>query len=200
MWVLRPLAQRRSSGSGRTSSPSPPSCCANVGPPAAFMAAAHISSDFANNGLEKGTTFAPRRSRARAASTWPSRTAAETASRPLPATSRTRRPSRETRAGSPAGAFGPASTWSSGQRSAALRVMGPVARSSSPAAAPPAICGNCPAFGTRCGDGLCPKTPQKNAGIRMEPPTSLPRPNGAAPAATIAPSPPELPPTMRVGS
>lgn len=34
----------------------------------------------------------------------------------------------------------------------------------------------------------------------MEPPMSEPSPKGDAPEATMAPSPPELPPTMRVGS
>ena len=38
-------------------------------------------------------------------------------------------------------------------------------------------------------------------GLRIDPPTSEPRPNGEPPAPTIAPSPPELlPPTMRSGS
>ena len=39
--------------------------------------------------------------------------------------------------------------------------------------------------------------PLKNAGMRIEPPTSEPRPKGEMPAPTAAPSPPELPPTMR---
>jgi hypothetical protein len=47
---------------------------------------------------------------------------------------------------------------------------------------------------------LWPKTPQKNAGMRMDPPMSAPSPTGEAPAPTIAPSPPELPPGMRVAS
>ena len=42
--------------------------------------------------------------------------------------------------------------------------------------------------------------PEKNAGIRIDPPMSAPSPQGDAPAPTIAPSPPELPPTMQRGS
>ena len=58
----------------------------------------------------------------------------------------------------------------------------------------------CPVPGTSPPVGLCPKTPLKNAGMRIDPPMSEPSPNGDAPAPTIAPSPPELPPTMRDGS
>ena len=49
-----------------------------------------------------------------------------------------------------------------------------------------------PVCGTRPPVGLWPKTPLKNAGMRIEPPMSVPRPNGATPAPTMAPSPPEL--------
>lgn len=41
---------------------------------------------------------------------------------------------------------------------------------------------------------LWPNTPQKAAGIRTDPPISLPIPNTDAPEPTAAPSPPELPP------
>ena len=72
--------------------------------------------------------------------------------------------------------------------------MGPVVRYRM--ALPPAA-GNCPVPGTRPPEGLCPNTPLKKAGMRMEPPMSEPRPKGDAPEPTIAPSPPLLPPTMR---
>jgi hypothetical protein len=49
--------------------------------------------------------------------------------------------------------------------------MGPVERYRSPT---PWAIGCCPLLGTRPLDGLCPNTPLKNAGMRMEPPTSDP--------------------------
>ena len=55
-------------------------------------------------------------------------------------------------------------------------------------------------FGTRPGDGLWPKTPLKNAGSRIEPAMSEPRPTGEPPEPTAAPSPPEEPPAVRRGS
>ena len=73
-------------------------------------------------------------------------------------------------------------------------MSGPV-ESISPAE--PVACGNCPLDGTRPPDGLCPNTPLKKAGIRIDPPMSDPRPKGDAPLPTIAPSPPELPPEVR---
>jgi hypothetical protein len=45
--------------------------------------------------------------------------------------------------------------------------------------------------------GLRPATPQKDAGIRMDPPVSLPSASGTTPAATAAPDPPLDPPVMR---
>lgn len=45
-------------------------------------------------------------------------------------------------------------------------------------------------------DGLWPKIPLKNAGIRIEPPMSEPIPSGDPAAACMQPSPPEEPPTM----
>ena len=42
--------------------------------------------------------------------------------------------------------------------------------------------------------GLCPTTPLKKAGSRIDPPMSPPRPMGEPPAPMIAPSPPEEPP------
>ncbi len=47
--------------------------------------------------------------------------------------------------------------------------------------------------------GLSPITPQHRAGFRMDPPMSLPRPNGAIPEPTTEPSPPLDPPAVRSG-
>ena len=85
----------------------------------------------------------------------------------------------------------------SGIRSSARRAIGPVVKYRSPS---PAAIGCWPVPGTMPPVGLWPNTPLKNAGARIEPPTSEPRPNGEPAAPTIAPSPPELPPTMRPGS
>src|SRR5699024_10044439 len=49
-------------------------------------------------------------------------------------------------------------------------------------------------------EGLRPTSPQAEAGIRIEPPPSLPWAIGTIPAATAAPAPPEEPPGDRVGS
>ena len=45
--------------------------------------------------------------------------------------------------------------------------------------------------------GLCPKTPQKLAGILIDPPPSVPIDAGPNPAATAAQDPPELPPALK---
>src|SRR3954469_9842142 len=52
-------------------------------------------------------------------------------------------------------------------------------------------------FGTRPNVGLCPTTPQNAAGMRIEPPPSVPIAIGVAPYATDAPAPPEDPPGVR---
>jgi hypothetical protein len=75
--------------------------------------------------------------------------------------------------------------------------MGPVLRKL-PAAPSPS--GYWPLLGMRPALHLWPNTPLKNAGMRMDPPTSEPSPKRLAPEPTMAPSPPELPPTMRLGS
>jgi len=54
--------------------------------------------------------------------------------------------------------------------------------------------------GMRPGVGLRPAMPQKCAGMRMEPPPSLPIPPGEQKAAMAAASPPEEPPGVRAGS
>ena len=45
-----------------------------------------------------------------------------------------------------------------------------------------------------------PNSPQTLAGMRIEPPPSLPCANGSSPAATAAPAPPLDPPAERVRS
>lgn len=54
--------------------------------------------------------------------------------------------------------------------------------------------------GTRPYVGLSPNAPQNEAGMRIEPPPSVPSESGAAPAATAAALPPLEPPAVRVGS
>src|ERR687891_64208 len=51
--------------------------------------------------------------------------------------------------------------------------------------------------GTRPNDGFRPTTPQKRAGIRIDPAPSLPSASGAMPAATAAAAPPLEPPETR---
>src|SRR4051812_16975782 len=48
--------------------------------------------------------------------------------------------------------------------------------------------------------GLSPNSPQHDAGIRIEPPPSLPCAIGTSPAATAQPAPPLDPPGVRVRS
>ena len=50
---------------------------------------------------------------------------------------------------------------------------------------------------TRPKVGLSPTRPQKEAGMRTEPPVSLPRASGAIPAATATPEPELEPPGRR---
>src|ERR1700712_627174 len=49
-------------------------------------------------------------------------------------------------------------------------------------------------LGTAPNVGLCPTTPQKEAGIRIDPPPSVPRARQVMPAATDAPATPLDPP------
>lgn len=53
---------------------------------------------------------------------------------------------------------------------------------------------------TRPRDGLMAVIPQNWAGIRSEPPRSLPRPSGVIPVARATASPPDEPPGVRAGS
>src|SRR5450631_4081670 len=52
-------------------------------------------------------------------------------------------------------------------------------------------------LGTRPKVGLCPTTPQNDAGIRIDPPPSVPSASVVMPAATDAPAPPLEPPGVR---
>lgn len=54
-----------------------------------------------------------------------------------------------------------------------------------------------PSYGSLPVDGRMPYSPLKAAGIRMEPPISVPNPTGAPFSPINAPSPPELPPDDR---
>src|SRR3954447_1432373 len=56
------------------------------------------------------------------------------------------------------------------------------------------------AFDTRPRDGLMPTRPQQEAGMRIDPPPSLPWATGRRPAATAAAAPPDEPPGVRDGS
>src|SRR3954447_4123394 len=53
---------------------------------------------------------------------------------------------------------------------------------------------------TRPRDGLMPTSPQHDAGLRIEPPPSLPCATGRGPAATAGAAPPHDPPRARVTS
>ena len=55
-------------------------------------------------------------------------------------------------------------------------------------------------LGTMPADGLREAMPQQLAGLRNEPPMSLPSPTGDIPDASAAASPPEDPPAVRIGS
>src|SRR5687768_6465178 len=60
--------------------------------------------------------------------------------------------------------------------------------------------GTAPRVLTRVWVGLRPTTPQRAAGMRIEPPASAERAMGQRPAATAAADPLEEPPVMREGS
>src|SRR6184192_245773 len=73
--------------------------------------------------------------------------------------------------------------------SSTVRAIGPLVENPS---RPPYGAGE-----TRPRAGLMPKSPQHEAGIRIEPPPSLPCAAGASPAATAAAAPPLEPPGVR---
>ena len=74
-----------------------------------------------------------------------------------------------------------------------MRVIGPSATNG---AVPPKAFGRSGA-GTRPHDPLNPYTPHQAAGIRMEPPASVPSAKGTNPSATAAALPPDEPPVLR---
>src|SRR5690606_41630956 len=75
--------------------------------------------------------------------------------------------------------------------SSTVRVIGPAC-----ASGPNGLAGN---IGTRPCVGLKPTMPQKDAGIRMLPPPSVPTAHGPMPAATAAAAPPDEPPAVKIG-
>src|SRR6185369_7565259 len=92
---------------------------------------------------------------------------------------------------------GPTNKDVSSTRSSMLRASGPYAHSCRSIRGAPGGGGMCPVPGTRFDVGLKPYTPQKCAGIRIEPLRSLPMSNGASLAATAAAPPPLDPPVVR---
>src|SRR5437016_2969167 len=107
------------------------------------------------------------------------------------------RPAHDTSLGSPSPAGSPDIARSSGIRSSPRRASGPT-----PSIRPesPVVGGHMPSFETTPADGLWPNTPQKSAGIRIEPAMSDAIPKGEPPEPTAAPSPPDEPPAVRLGS
>ena len=97
--------------------------------------------------------------------------------------------------GGPSGVSGPspASTSSASAVSSTVRV-------STPSVPKPANSASSGPSGTRNRDGLSPTTPQQDAGMRIEPPASLPWAIASMPAATAAALPPEEPPVISDGS
>ncbi len=91
---------------------------------------------------------------------------------------------------------GPASVWSTSAASATERVMGPSATKGSV----PAYAFGRMTTGTRPNEAFMPNVPHHAAGIRMEPPASVPSANGTSPSATAAALPPDEPPAFLVRS
>ena len=89
---------------------------------------------------------------------------------------------------------GPAITRTANSKSAAERASGPITEMSEGVSTPGVAW---PRGGSRFQVGLWPNTPQKCAGLRMEPPMSEPVSKPTSPAANAAADPPEEPPGMR---
>jgi hypothetical protein len=87
----------------------------------------------------------------------------------------------------------PAITLSALAQSATLRASGPMESSE-------VLNGKAPVVGTRCRLGLKPTMPQSAAGIRTEPPVSLPIAISAMPSPTVTAAPDDEPPGMRARS
>src|SRR6185436_18379850 len=88
---------------------------------------------------------------------------------------------------------GPAIAPSSSATSATLRAIGPSTLSVDHGVAAGHV-------GTRPGDGRSPTTPQKLAGLRSDPPMSLPSAIGSMCAASATAAPPLLPPQVLLRS
>ncbi len=91
---------------------------------------------------------------------------------------------------------GPAIVRTAVSRSTADRPSGPMTEMSEVARTSPG--GACPRIHSRFHVGLWPKTPQKCAGLRIEPPMSEPASRPVSPAASAAADPPDEPPGARV--
>src|SRR5579864_4471958 len=92
---------------------------------------------------------------------------------------------------------GPAITSKSRSTSRTVRAIGPTTPRYANGPAEP---GKCPVDGILPGVGFSPQIPVKCAGIRIDPPPSLPTPPAEHPAAIAADSPPLDPPAVRVRS
>src|SRR5215831_9375491 len=93
---------------------------------------------------------------------------------------------------------GPAMTDSTSAASATVRVSGPMCSSDSQPDTPGYRSSLVPGYrGTRPMVAFTPHRPQKLAGMRTDPPPSLPSENGPRPVATAAPEPADEPPDDR---
>ena len=121
----------------------------------------------------------------------PSQAAATVASMPsngMPCTMPSRRPASE--AGCRASGLSPAMTASAAAHSATVFANGPIESSVNES-------GNAPSVGTRCRLGFQPTMPHSAAGIRVEPPVSLPIAISHMPSAAATPPPEVEPPGTR---
>src|SRR5229473_727927 len=89
--------------------------------------------------------------------------------------------------------LGPATACSISATSPDVRAIGPVTCSVSHSQSVGYV-------GTNPGDGRSPTTPQKDAGMRSEPPRSVPSASAIMPDASAAAPPPVDPPALFVGS
>ena len=87
----------------------------------------------------------------------------------------------------------PASTCQPSATSATQPAIGPTVSSDQDS-------GKTPAPGIPSGEGRSPATPHSAAGMRTEPPVSVPTASGTSPAATAAADPALDPPAIRAGS
>ena len=97
--------------------------------------------------------------------------------------------------GGPSGVEGPSPASTS-----SASAVSPTVRVSTPSTPKPSNAASSGPSGTRKRLGLRPTTPQQDAGMRIEPPASLPCAIGTMPAATAAALPPEEPPVISAGS